>query len=66
VSLRSETVKAIARDGYGREAHAASELIGCVAALSRDMEADDRSVVALALLRLAAELDAAIQLRPVH
>jgi hypothetical protein len=30
------------------------------------MEADDRSVVALALLRLAAELDAAIQLRPVH
>jgi hypothetical protein len=64
MSLRPDTIRSIARDGYGREEAAASQLIGCLAALSRDMDEDNRSIIAWTLLKLAAELDSAIQLRP--
>ena len=66
MSLRPATISAIVHDGHGKEQDAASELIGCVAALARELDDDGRLVVAWTLLKLAAKLDASIQLRPVH
>jgi hypothetical protein len=67
VILRTDTITAISRDGRGREDAAAYELVGCVAALSRDMDTDKRAIIAWMLLKLAAELDpTTIQLTPVH
>jgi hypothetical protein len=64
VSLSVQTLEAISREGHGRELQASSELIGALTAMARRIdEQDARAIIAIALVRLAGELDASLEFR---